>query len=288
MKLEKLTDGILFSHPVEDTDRPILAGICGDDFTLMIDAGNSKSHYQEFETALAENRFPKRNAVVLTHWHWDHIFGAASATGPVIAHRLTREKMMELKDYKWTDEALEERVKAGTEIEFCRTCIATELPSPREVVIRIPEIEVDERLILDLGRTRCLIEHLGSEHAKDHLVVFSEEDRVLFIGDILFVEIYDGEWYWTPRKVERLIDRLLSYPAEWIVASHVYPVQSRAAFEAECSWIRWIGEVVEATGSLEAVRERIATDAPGREEEGMEMASWFIEGLRRENESKVK
>jgi glyoxylase-like metal-dependent hydrolase (beta-lactamase superfamily II) len=284
MKLEKLTEGILFSHPVEETDRPILAGIRGDEFTLIIDAGNSQAHYQEFETALADQAFPKRNAVVLTHWHWDHIFGAASATGPVLAHRLTREKMMELKGYEWTDGALEARVQAGTEIEFCRSCIVKELPSPRQVAIRIPEIEVEDSLIVDLGRTRCVIEHIGSEHAKDHLIIYSEEDRVLFIGDILFVELYDGEWYWTPGKVERLIDRLLSYPAEWVVASHVYPVQSRAAFEAECAWIRWIGEVVEAMDSLEAAKKMIGEKDPQRAEEGMEMAGWFFEGLKRETE----
>jgi glyoxylase-like metal-dependent hydrolase (beta-lactamase superfamily II) len=284
MKLEKLTDGIVFSHPVEETDRPILAGIRGEEFTLIIDAGNSKAHYQEFETALAEQGFPQRNALVLTHWHWDHIFGAASATGPVFAHRLTREKMKELKDYEWTDEALAERVLSGSEIEFCRSCIVKELPSPRKVVIRVPEIEVDDRLIVDLGRTQCVIEHIGSEHAEDHLIIYSEEDRVLFIGDILFVDIYDGEWYWTPRKVERLIDRLLSYPAEWIVASHVYPVQSRAIFEAECEWIRRIGQVVEASESLAVAKVRIEVEETERVEEALEMAGWFFEGLRKEME----
>jgi glyoxylase-like metal-dependent hydrolase (beta-lactamase superfamily II) len=284
MKLEKLTEGIVFSHPVEETDRPILAGIRGDDFTLLIDAGNSKAHYQEFEYALLEQGFPQRNALVLTHWHWDHIFGAASAKGPVLAHRLTREKMKDLKAYEWTDEALEQRVMSGIEIEFCRACMLKELPSPREVVIRIPEIEVDDRLLVDLGRTQCVIEHIGSEHAEDHLIIYSVEDRVLFIGDILFVDIYDGEWYWTPRKVERLIDRLLSYPADWIVASHVYPVQSRANFEAECEWIRRIGQIVEASESLDAAKRRIKEEESERVEEGLEMANWFFEGLRREME----
>lgn len=287
MKLEKLTDGIVFSHPVEETDRPILAGIRGEEFTLIIDAGNSQAHYQEFEAALAENHYPKRNALVLTHWHWDHIFGAESATGPVLAHRLTRMKMKELKAYEWTDEALAERVLSGSEIEFCRSCMVKELPSPRDVVIRIPEIEVDDRLVVDLGRTRCVIEHIGSEHAEDHVIIYSEEDRVLFIGDILFVDIYNGKWYWTPRKVERLIDRLLSYPAEWVVASHVYPVQSKAAFEADCEWIRWIGQVVEASESLAAAKMRIEAEDAERADEGIEMAGWFFEGLRRETEEEL-
>lgn len=282
MKLEHLSKNIWHSHPVEETDRPILAAIRGEDFTLIVDAGNSECHFHAFEAALEAEEFPKRNAVVLTHWHWDHIFGAAAASGPLISHGRTREIMKTLKTYEWTDEALDERVKSGVEIEFCRSCMCKELPSPRTVNIRIPEIEVQERLIVDLGTTRCLIDHVGSEHAQDHLILYSEADQVLFIGDILFVELYDGAWYWTPEKVDNLIDRLLSYPAEWFVASHVYPVQSREEFIAECEWIRWVGHLVEATESLDEVRLQILEGEPDRLEEGMEMAAWFQEGLRRE------
>lgn len=282
MKLEKLSKNIWHSHPVEETDRPILAGICGEDMTLIIDAGNSKQHFEFFQSALAEKGVPKRNAVVLTHWHWDHVFGAAYATGPVISHRITREIMKVLKTYEWTDEALEERVRLGTEIEFCRSCILKELPSPREVKIRVPEIEVEDRLVIDLGTTVCMIEHIGSEHAQDHLVVYSEADQVLFVGDILFVELYDGEWYWTPQKVDALIERLLAYPAKWFVASHVYPVQTREEFLEECNWIQWVGHVVEAAESFEAAKEKIHCEAPGRVEEALEMATWFQAGLDKE------
>lgn len=282
MKVEKLSKNIWHSHPVEETDRPILAAIRGEDFTLIVDAGNSVSHFRAFESELSDMAFPSRNAVVLTHWHWDHIFGAEAVSGPVIGHRLTREVMKTLSTYEWTDEALEERVKDGREIPFCRDCMVKELPSPRSVKIRVPEIEVEDQLVVDLGTTRCRIEHIGSEHAKDHLVIYSEADRVLFIGDILFVELYDGEWYWTPEKVDRLIDRLLSYPADWFVASHVYPVQTREEFISECEWIRWIGHIAESSESEEAAEKRIAAEDPERAEEGIEMAGWFFEGLKRE------
>jgi len=284
MKLEQLSKNIWHSHPVEETDRPILAGIRGNDFTLIIDAGNSKKHFTEFQTELKAKRFTDRNAVVLTHWHWDHIFGAAYASGPVIAHRSTREIMKELKTYEWTDEALDERVQQGLEIEFCRSCMVKELPSPRTVEIRIPEIQVEERLLIDLGTTECMIEHVGSEHALDHLVIYSTADEVLFIGDILFVELYDGDWYWTPQKVDALIERLLSYPAKWFVASHVYPVQTREEFVAECEWVRWIGHVVEASEDFDQVKDTIEQESPERAEEAIQMAIWFREGLAREKD----
>jgi hypothetical protein len=68
------------------------------------------------------------------------------------------------------------------------------------------------------------------------------------------------------------------------VASHVYPVQSRQEFEADCDFIRWIGQAVEAAGSMDAASDMIREQYPQRLEEGLEMAGWFMEGLRREKE----
>ena len=49
--------------------------VVGNNKTLMIDAGNSEDHANYFiqKTLKQENVTP--DMVVLTHWHWDHIFG---------------------------------------------------------------------------------------------------------------------------------------------------------------------------------------------------------------------
>ncbi|PAC80536.1 Zn-dependent hydrolase, partial [Bacillus sp. 7788] len=73
--IKKIGQNFWYITPISLTDRPILGMVVGSNKTLMIDAGNSKEHAKYFikETLKHENLTP--DMVVLTHWHWDHIFG---------------------------------------------------------------------------------------------------------------------------------------------------------------------------------------------------------------------
>ena len=42
--------------------------------------------------------------------------------------------MQTIVSYEWTDEALDARVKEGTEIEFCADCIKKEFEEKREIL----------------------------------------------------------------------------------------------------------------------------------------------------------
>ena len=52
MGLNRLTDRIYFLAHEPETDRPMLAYIKGDRFSLSIDAGYSASHVQDFYKAI--------------------------------------------------------------------------------------------------------------------------------------------------------------------------------------------------------------------------------------------
>ena len=73
--LRRLTERIFYIPDEPDTDRPILAGILGTDYLIMVDAGNSPDHAQIFLDLIekATGRYP--DLVALTHWHRDHTFG---------------------------------------------------------------------------------------------------------------------------------------------------------------------------------------------------------------------
>jgi len=71
------------------------------------------------------------NAVVYTHSHWDHVFGGVEIDGPVIAHTLTAEKLVEMAARDWTDDA-----SVGEHIR-------EELPAPRVVEVRPADILFD-------------------------------------------------------------------------------------------------------------------------------------------------
>ncbi len=91
-KLKKITDNILYLPADDNTDRPILAAICGDKKTLLIDSGNSSNHARLFLEELKRNNVKSPDYVVITHWHWDHIFGIQEMSLPTIASKETGEK----------------------------------------------------------------------------------------------------------------------------------------------------------------------------------------------------
>ena len=100
----------------------------------MIDAGNSEEHAQLFLEMLKEQNVSNPDFVALTHWHWDHIFGLSVLRNALtISHAETKE-MQTIVSYEWTDEALDARVKEGTEIEFCADCIKKEFEEKREIL----------------------------------------------------------------------------------------------------------------------------------------------------------
>ncbi len=48
MKLMMISDRIYYLPSEERTDRPVLGYIKGDKYSLVVDAGNSADHVQEF------------------------------------------------------------------------------------------------------------------------------------------------------------------------------------------------------------------------------------------------
>ena len=60
MGLNKLTNRIYFLEHDPEVDRPVLAYIKGDKFSLAIDAGYSASHVQDFTERSKRNSLTNR------------------------------------------------------------------------------------------------------------------------------------------------------------------------------------------------------------------------------------
>ena len=93
MAMVQLTSRVWHTLPVEAGDRPALGLAVGENAGLLIDGGNSPAHVEEvLQTARRVSDVPLK-ALCLTHWHWDHTFGAASTGLPVTACRATAERL---------------------------------------------------------------------------------------------------------------------------------------------------------------------------------------------------
>lgn len=239
-EIKKLGERFWYMTPVSETDRPILGMVVGEEKVLMIDAGNSKDHAITFLSDLSKRQVPKADLVVLTHWHWDHIFGLSALDGLIsISSKQTKVEMEKLISLSWSDEALEERVKEGTEIEFCATAIKKEYAGNRDIKIVLPHLTFEDSIEIALGGVNCVVQHVGGDHAADSVVVYVVEDKILFLGDSIYPDIFSKKRNYTIQGTLALLEKLEAFEAEIYVLSHWRPI-SKEEFNQEVSLLKTI------------------------------------------------
>lgn len=249
--LTQITDHVYWMSPGKP-DRPSLCAVVGANRTLMLDAAASAAHARLFLNALTACDVPHPDYVALTHWHWDHIFGAAELRVPISAHSLTATEIKVQASYDWTDAALDARVASGKEIAFCANNIKLELPEPRDIRLVQPNIVYNDSLDIHLGDVDVHLQHVGGDHAADSCVMYIKPDRVLFLGDCLYDAIYTPIRHYTTQRVFPLLDTILSFDAEYYIEGHTPNVMSRAELLTIVDKMRHVGKTVDEYGADEA------------------------------------
>lgn len=276
-QLKQLSEHVWYLPASHETDRPVLGAVIGTDYTLLIDAGNSPAHAELFLNELKKIGAPESRLLVLTHWHWDHIFGTKKMNLPAIAHVKTKLNIDKLQGFQWTDEALDERVRTGVEIEFCAEMIKKEFGENRdEIEIVSPVMTFEDSLSIDLGGVHVRLKHVGGDHADDSTVVFIEEDSVLFLGDCYSPNMYAKKWHYNTPVFLKLLNELEEYQASFYIHSHANPA-TQEEFDQELFEMRAICRAaLENKGDSEAVLSAIKA-ALGREpnKDEIEFAGFF-------------
>jgi glyoxylase-like metal-dependent hydrolase (beta-lactamase superfamily II) len=280
-QLKQLTEHVYWFTPDETTDRPTLGAIVGQTGTLIVDAGNSAAHANLFLSQLAKNELPPPKYLVLTHWHWDHVFGTAAFNIPSFASQETKRIVEEMAQWDWSDEALDQRVEAGIEIEFCRDMIKKELPDRSSLTIKPPDIAFTHEIDIDLGNINCRIIHVGGDHASDASIVYIPQDKVVFLSDCLSEDLYQDPHTYTTQKLFPLLDKILSLKADFhLLGHHDEPISSAEMLE-DAAYLRTIGQMVDEVGKN---RDRIVSElkeafARPLNEDDLETVDAFLAGL---------
>ena len=267
--------------PDHTTDRPTLGVIAGAHGTLVIDAGNSPAHVQVLLRAMTQHHLSPPTFAVLTHWHWDHVFGTSALDVPTLASQETARIVRVLAALNWSDAALDQRVADGTEIAFCRDMIKGEWPDRSQLVIRPPEIAFATDVTLDLGGVTCQLVHVGGDHAHDSTLVYIPEDKLLFLSDCIYDDLYHGPRRLTTPQLFPLLDRLLAYDVDYYLGGHDPEPLPRTRFAADAALLKTIGETVttmapDRTAILAALPDLLGT--PLTADHG-EMVDAFLAGL---------
>lgn len=243
--IHKIGKSFWYITPVSLTDRPILGMVVGSKKTLMIDAGNSEEHMHYFLNELQKRGVPNPDLVVLTHWHWDHIFGLSALPDTVsIASKETEREMEKLIPFSWSDEAIDARVNEGVEIEFCAKAIKEEYTNHRNIKITLPDITIEKRAEINLGDVTCIVQQVGGDHAADSVIVYIKEEKILFLGDCIYPRMYAEKVHYTISETLRLLDVLETFDAETYIPSHQQPI-SKEAFDKEVVMLRTIAKYTE-------------------------------------------
>ncbi|HZG79120.1 MAG TPA: MBL fold metallo-hydrolase [Paenibacillus sp.] len=283
MTIQQLTPRFLYMAADGTVDRPILGAVLGDERTLYIDAGNSKRHTAAFRQSVRERAPAKTEIAALTHWHWDHSFGASADEVPLLAHAKTREALKTQVGLDWSDAAIDERVRQGTEIEFCATYMKKEFGDERgDIEVRLPETTFEGSVALHLGGVSCRIDAVGGVHADDSCFFYIPEEKILFLGDALGPAIYDGPRHYRADDFLRLLELVRGYDAEWYIESHYKPVD-RDTFWAEMQEFETLARLALVCGDDEERLLGELSRALGRAltEDDRSTASQFALGARR-------
>ena len=153
----------------------MLGYIRGERYSLAVDAGNSRRHVEKFYAALDAAELRRPDFTVLTHWHWDHTFGLHAVDGAAIACEATNEMLCRASRWKWSEEAMRERLRTGEEIEFCDKHIRAEYPDRKEISVVPAGLVFHGRLSVDLGGVHCVLLQTEAPHERDCVLVHVPE-----------------------------------------------------------------------------------------------------------------
>lgn len=194
----------------------------------MVDAGNSPEHVRDYQKAVENAGFPQPDFTVLTHSHWDHCFGLSALSIPSIACVQTRQSLEMVSRLRWTPDALAENVRKGIVPQLCVPRIQAHFPEPEQIRVALPTVIFSEQMTLDLGNCTCVLQHVTSAHARDTVIVWVQEEQMVFLGDAVYQELVVDTWHERPAKLRQLIREL--EPLEFQLAQ---PAHQKAMSKTE-------------------------------------------------------
>ena len=191
---ERITEHIHMRKCQHYTDRPNIGYIRGERGVLLFDAGNSGANVEQLKMELRDAGLPLPDYLALSHWHWDHSYGAAFWGCPVIAGRETDAWLRRMSQWSWDEDSMARRVETGEDIAFCCDMIRREYPDRTKIQVVPADLVFDGRLTIDLGGVRAELIHCKGPHSSDSVLCYVPEDRFVFLGDSNCKDLYGLSW----------------------------------------------------------------------------------------------
>lgn len=222
-ELKKASEHVYYMAGDEEQDQPYVYYVKGQNYSIAVDAGNSKQHVTEFYKLLSEEGLALPKFTVITHWHWDHTFGLSYIAGLSIANELTNKKLSEVCKWKWTPQDMKKREESGEDIAFCNECIAKAYNDLSDVHVKTADISISGRTVLDLGDIQVVLMPHDSTHSRDALFAYVVQDKALFVGDADCEDLYDNGGKFDKDRLKSLTEFITSIDFEHYLLGHDAP-----------------------------------------------------------------
>ncbi|MFA5900255.1 MAG: quinoprotein relay system zinc metallohydrolase 2 [Hyphomicrobium sp.] len=178
LPVEEIAPGVFAHHGLYEIFTPRNSGdtsnsgfIIGKDAVAVIDTGGSEGVGERLLAAIRARTSLPIKYVINTHMHPDHLFGNAAFAGEkpeFVGHaKLPRALAARGDRYMAINKEL-----LGDAFGDTRIIMPTKL--------------VDDRLELNLGDRKILIEAQPTAHTDNDVTVFDEKTGTMFLGDLLF------------------------------------------------------------------------------------------------------
>lgn len=238
--IEKFTNRV-YALPYEDgITKPALGLICGEKYSLVVDGGQSVEHAKEFLREAHKLNISPLKYLTVTHWHWDHVSGSETMNLTNIINYRNQENM----------EAVKNLIKSGEEFDLdvlgkIMYSTASRLRDQVDGGLKIlnGDIVFKEKVEVDLGGIKCIIENIGGDHSVDSNLVYVTGEKFMFLGDSIYRDLGKERKCYHIEIVKPLIEKIMKYDTDYYLTAHK-PVYTRDEMKAHLDSMIEIGEFV--------------------------------------------
>ncbi|TCP55617.1 glyoxylase-like metal-dependent hydrolase (beta-lactamase superfamily II) [Tumebacillus sp. BK434] len=235
--LQQLADGVYAAYVKEHMGAFSNGGFVDlGESVLVIDAFLTPQAAQELrDIAEAITGHPVRH-MVNTHWHGDHVRGnqvyadvaiiATDTTKNLIAEHLPPRIEAIRAQAPAQLKALQEQFDNATD-EAQKAAFAVELAQFHEIdstfhtlQITVPNVTFENKMTLHGTRRSAELITLGGGHSPSDIFVYLPQDKIIFMGDLLFVNNQLACWNANEREWVQILEQIEAFDAVQFVPGH--------------------------------------------------------------------
>jgi cyclase len=238
-RLEQIADGVYAAIAIAGRGAQGNAGLIdlGGGQVLVFDTFLTPAAAQEFGSAAERLIGHAPTIVVNSHWHGDHINGNQVFAGEahIIATDRTREIMatrgvstLEHNRRRGPDALAEREAALAAETDPAkRQTMEQDLGEMRELVaalptmrVCLPDITFDHRMTLHGARRTVEIITLGGGHTDSDAFLLLPDERIAFMGDLLFVQSHPWLGHGHPDAWLDILAQVEAMPIDIAIPGH--------------------------------------------------------------------